>query len=152
MTDILKRTTYIVGDAEKAAKRYEHLFGWTRYYDNELPVDGRFPPVAPDQTHARLIMLKADDPQIGMLGFMSYIGFTPPDARGPMGLGSSVLVIQTDDILGIAERAKAIEGMTIHGPVEWEVPAASGGKLILHTLSATDPDGIYFEASARRPA
>ena len=153
MTEILKRTTFIVADAEAAAQRYEFLFGFTRYYNNELPVDGRFPPVAPDQTPAHLVMLKAEDPKIGMLGFMSYIGFTPPKAQtGQMGIGSSVLVLQTQDTNAVYERAKTIEGMTIYGPEEWEVPAAAGGKLKLHTLSAIDPDGIYFECSSQHPA
>lgn len=152
MTNLLKRTTFIVADAEKAARRYETIFGWTRYYDDELPVDGRFPPVAPDGSVARLIMLKAEDPVIGMLGFLSYLDFDPAAGRTQMGLGSSVLVVAASDVDALADRARSIGDMTVVGPVEWQVPSANGETITLRTVSLSDTDGLYFEVSERAQA
>lgn len=149
MSIIFKRTTFIVADAVAAASRYERIFGWTRYYDDELAVDGRFPPVAPDGTVARLIMLKAEDPIIGMLGFLSYIDYIPPERRTAMGVGSSVLVCSTQNAAALAERARSIKGMTVTGPVDWQVPSSNGQEITLKTVSLADPDGLYFEVSER---
>lgn len=95
-------------------------------------------------------MLKADDPKIGMLGFMSYLDFDPIDKRGNLGLGSAVLVIEADDIDAVAARACKIEGMSVTGPVQWQVPSAAGKQITLNTVSLRDPDGLYFEVSASR--
>jgi hypothetical protein len=149
VTGILKRTTYIVADAEVAASRYERIFGWTRYYDAELPVDGRFPPVAPDGSRARLIMLQAEDPVIGMLGFLSYLDFDPETRRTNMGIGSPVLVVSTSDAAALAKTARAVDGVQATGPVEWQVPAADGQTITLRTVSLSDVDGLYFEVSER---
>ena len=62
LAGILRRTSFVVADAEKIAKFYQHVFGWERFYDNDTPVDARFPPCAPDAALAKLIILKAKDP------------------------------------------------------------------------------------------
>ena len=150
MTNLLKRTTFIVADAESAARRYEWIFGWTRYYDHELKVDGRFPPVAPDGSAAHLVMLRAEDPVIGMLGFLSYRDFVPASGTGAMGLGTAMLVVTTPDANALAKRARSQKEMNVNGPVDWQVPSARGPIITLRTVSLTDTDGLYFEASERR--
>jgi predicted enzyme related to lactoylglutathione lyase len=151
MTDVLKRTTFVVGDADSVARRYEHIFGWTRYYDERLAVDYRFPPIAPDGTRAHLIMLRTVDPKIGMLGLLSYEDFDPPDRRQPgLGIGSSVLVVECEDVMQTASLAKEAGGLQVVGPVEWLVPGACGSPITLRTVSIYDPDGLYWEVSQRR--
>ncbi len=149
MIGILKRTTFVVADAELAAQRYECILRWTRYYDDELLVDGRFPPIAPDGSRARLIMLQAEDPVIGMLGFLSYIDFAPQAPRTGMGIGSPVLVLSTSDAASVANSARSVEGVEATGPVEWQVPASDGRTITLKTVSLADVDGLYFEVSER---
>ncbi|ANY18659.1 hypothetical protein A6F68_00123 [Tsuneonella dongtanensis] len=150
MTPLLKRTTFVVADAQRSAERYEEIFGWSRYYDDELAVDGRFPPIAPDGSIARLIILKADDPRIGMIGFLSYCAFFPAPVADAMRIGSAVLVVETQDADSLARRARAFPDIQVMGPVSWQVPSAQGSVLTLLTVSLRDRDGLYWEASERR--
>lgn len=152
---ILRRTTFLVPDAEAAAKFYVEVFGWTRWYDQELSVDHRFPPAAPDGARARLVLIKAEDPHIGMLGLMQYLD--PPfdtavkTGRTRVSMGEAILVIQATDLDGIHERARARGATIITPPVDWEVPRNDGqGVFKLRTLSLFDPNGIYMEINAFR--
>ena len=151
---IIRRTSFVVSDAEAIADFYQDIFGWTRFYDNETPVDARFPPCAPDAALAKLVILKADDPYIGMLGFMEYVGFTPETAtdkdKPKLGIGDPILVIETQDIYHTYKLAKAANARLVTEPIEWTVKDYSGKGLIhLCTFSFFDPNGIYVEVNTR---
>ncbi|MBV6423310.1 MAG: hypothetical protein NAOJABEB_01100 [Steroidobacteraceae bacterium] len=156
MTDaILRRTTFLVPDAEAAANFYVEVFGWTRWYDQELSVDGRFPPAAPHGARAHLVLIKAEDPHIGMLGLMQYL--EPPfdtavkTGRTRVSMGEAILVVEAKDLDGIHERARARGATIVTAPVDWEVPRNDGqGVFRLRTLSLFDPNGIYIEVNAFR--
>jgi catechol 2,3-dioxygenase-like lactoylglutathione lyase family enzyme len=152
---ILKRTTFIVPDAEAAARFYTTVFGWTPWYDHTLAVDGRFPPAAPSGAKAHLVLLQAEDPKIGMLGLMQYL--EPPfdtavkTGRTRVSMGEAILVIQASDLDGICERARAAGANIVTPPVDWEVPSHDGKSVIrLRTMSMFDPNGIYMEVNAYR--
>ena len=156
-TALLKRTTFVVNDAVAAADFYQRVFGFTVWYDNELPVDARFPPIAPDGALARLIILQVEDPKIGMLGFLSYNTHAAPDVRPgalpapTLGVGTTILVMESRDLDGVHERARAAGAHIVTPPVEWSVPGRAGGPPIpLRALSMYDPNGIYMEISAAR--
>lgn len=151
---IIRRVSFLVADVEATADFYQQVFGWTRFYDNETPVDQRFPPCAPDQTPAKIIILQADDPDIGMVGFMEYQGVTPeqrvdPD-RQTLGLGDSILIIEAQDIQATYEKARAAGARLVCEPVEWTVTATSGdGVIRLSSFSFFDPGGLYVEVNMR---
>lgn len=153
---ILRRTTFVVPDAAAAARFYETVFGWERFYDEVLAVDRRFPPAAPDQAQAHLVILKCRDPHIGMLGFLQYLE-SPFDAAVPpnrtrIRMGEPILVIETQEIDAVHERARAAGASIVSPPVEWQVPAPGGGAPIrLRTMSWFDPQGIYAEINTRLP-
>jgi catechol 2,3-dioxygenase-like lactoylglutathione lyase family enzyme len=152
---LLKRTTFVVADAEAAARFYREVFGYTVWYDNELPVDGRFPPLAPDGAQAHLVILQVEDPKIGMLGFLSYRDFDPADDRqgSPprLGLGTPILVMESRELDAVHERAKTAGAHIVTPPVTWQVPGRDGGPPItLRAFSMFDPNGIYLEISAAR--
>ncbi len=152
--DILKRTTFIVRDAEKAAAFYREVFGWSVWYDNIVAADHRFPPSgAPDKADVRLVILEAADPRIGKLGLLEYLD--PPfdtgvrSSRDKVRMGEPILVIETDDVDGVYERAVAAGADVVTTPVDWEVPTPDGQSTIhLRTVSMFDPNGIYMEVSA----
>ncbi len=73
MSSILRRTTFIVADAQRSAGFYEKVFGWTRFYDHSLTARAGFPPVGPRDEPVKLVLLKAEDPLIGMVGFLQYL-------------------------------------------------------------------------------
>lgn len=152
---LLKRTTFVVPDAAAAARFYRDVFGYTPWYDNELPVDGRFPPLAPDGSVAHLVILQVEDPKIGMLGFLSYRDFEPADDRrgSPprLGIGTPILVMESRDLDGVHARAGAAGACVVTPPVTWQVPGRDGGPPItLRAFSMFDPNGIYLEISAAR--
>jgi catechol 2,3-dioxygenase-like lactoylglutathione lyase family enzyme len=152
---ILKRTTFVVRDAEKAADFYKSVFGWTVWYDNLVAADRRFPPSgAPDKANVRLIMLESADPQLGKLGLLSYVDppfdMGVPTARTMIRMGEPILVINTTDIDGIYDRAAKAGATLVTTPVDWTVPAPDGvSKINLRTISLFDPSGIYMEISQR---
>ena len=154
MTNILKRTTFVVADAERSAKFYAEVFGWTVWYDNKLQADARFPPSgAPDNAEVRLIILQAEDPKIGKLGLLEYLvppfDTDAPENRTKVRFGEPILVIETDDVDGVYQRAQAAGANVITSPVDWTVPAPDGVSSIhLRSVSLYDPNGIYMEVSA----
>ena len=158
LTGILRRTSFVVADAEKIADFYIHVFGWKRFYDNDTPVDARFPPCAPDAALAKLIILKAKDPDIGMLGFMEYLGFEPEVStnkdKATLGIGDPILVIEAMDIDAVYEKVKTSTKTTgarlVTEPIKWTVKDYAGTGLIhLCTFSFFDPIGTYVEVNTR---
>jgi len=153
-TAILRRTSFVTDDADKIARFYEDAFGWSRFYDNETPVDARFPPCAPDAALARLIILKAKHPDIGMVGFMEYIGFEPDVStdkdKKKLGIGDPILVIESYDIDATYERIQKSDAHLVSEPINWTVKNYAGDGLIyLRTFSFFDPIGTYVEVNIR---
>lgn len=154
LAGILRRTSFVVADAEKIADFYQHVFGWERFYDNDTPVDARFPPCAPEAALAKLIILKAKDPDIGMLGFMEYLGFEPEIStnkdKTTLGIGDPILVIEVMDIDAVYEKIKTTEARLVSEPIKWTVKDYAGTGLIhLCTFSFFDPIGTYVEVNTR---
>ncbi len=150
-----KRTTFIVGDAARAAQFYCDVFGMTVWYDNELAVDGRFPPCAPDMSRARLVIVQARDPKIGMLGFLSYIDHSPEETpdftdRTKLRLGDTVLVFEVDDLDETYARASRTDARIVSPPARWVVPGPAGGDIELYSMSLFDAQGIYMEVGQSR--
>lgn len=151
----LKRTTFLVPNAEEAAGFYMHVFGMTKWYDSKVAVHWAFPPAAPDQAPCHLILLKADDPAIGMLGMMQYLD-QPFDSgvkkgRTKVQMGDPLLVFETKDVDGIYQRAKEKGATIVAPPMNWEVPGFNGGPPIkLRTMSMFDPNGVYMEVNFKR--
>ena len=151
---LLKRTTFIVADARASADFYRKVFGWTIWYDNIVRADQRFPPSgAPDRAEVRLIILEAIDPKIGKLGLLEYL--EPPfdtgrlEHRTRVRMGEPILVIETEDVDAVYERALATSARVVTAPVDWEVPSPDGASTIrLRSISMFDPNGIYMEVSA----
>ncbi len=151
---ILRRTSFVVRDADAIATFYQNVFGWSRFYDNDTPVDARFPPCAPDASIARVTILQADDPYIGMLGFLEYASFEPDlttdKNKTKLGIGDPIMVVETKDIDATFERAKTNGARLVSEPVKWTVTNYTGDGLIhLCTFSFFDPNGIYVEVNTR---
>jgi predicted enzyme related to lactoylglutathione lyase len=150
MSSILRRTTFIVADAQRSAGFYEKVFGWTRFYDHSLTARAGFPPVGPRDEPVKLVLLKAEDPLIGMVGFLQYL--EPPFdtgvavQRSKVRMGEAILVIQTDDVDGIHERAMSAGATIATPPTDWQVPSHDGTSVIrLRSMAMFDLDGIYSE-------
>ena len=152
---ILKRTTFVVPDADEAANYCMHVFGWSKWYDNEVAVHQHFPPAAEHNAKSHLILLQVEDPHIGMLGLLQYLD--PPFDKGvkknrtKVGIGDTLLVVETTDIQGVYQRAKEADANIVAPPTDWEVPGFNGGPpILLTTMSMFDPNGIYMEVNFKR--
>jgi catechol 2,3-dioxygenase-like lactoylglutathione lyase family enzyme len=158
MTDILLRSTFIVGDLDAAIRFYTEAFGWRVAYDNVLAVDWRFPPTAPDGAPARLVFFESasDDPEIGGIGFMKYLNHSmtpgPSKHRKTVGEGEAILVVKSADPDAAYQRILKTEAVVVAPPTDWTVPGAVKGQVIrLRTMSLFDPNGIYLEVNLRYP-
>lgn len=152
-TDVFKRTTFVVREAVEAAKFYQDVFGWKIWYNNTLEADYRFPPSgAPDKAKVHLVVLEVNDPKIGKLGLLSYEN--PPfdvgvaQNRTKVRMGETILVVNSQDVKAVYERAKKAGANIISEPIDWKVPGPGDNPEIhLRTLAMFDPNGIYMEVS-----
>jgi catechol 2,3-dioxygenase-like lactoylglutathione lyase family enzyme len=156
LRDVLLRTTFIVESIEEAIRFYTEVFDWTVVYDVVLNVDRRFPPAAPDAARSRLVLFKAEDPEIGGLGFMKYLDDAIPEGptkhRPRLSKGEAILVIKSADPDIVYEKIKDTNAVIVSPPTDWQVPGPQPGQIIrLRTMSLFDPNGIYLEVNLRYP-
>ena len=156
MTDVLLRSTFIVGDIEAAIRFYSDVFGWRVAYDNVLAVDWRFPPAARDGAPARLVIFQGDDPEIGGIGFLKYLDHAfqpgPSKHRKTVGEGEAILVVKSPDPDATYRKIQGTEAVVVAPPTDWTVPSPVKGEVIrLRTMSLFDPNGIYLEVNLRYP-
>ena len=80
----LRRTTLVVRDIEKSLALYRDALGMTVEYDQELTSPGLAMRYGADgQNRSRLVLLKANDSFIGMLGLWQFLDQTEQDLAEP---------------------------------------------------------------------
>jgi catechol 2,3-dioxygenase-like lactoylglutathione lyase family enzyme len=148
MTDVLKRTTLIVRDAERAAKWYEAVFGMSRWMDTPFTLSGKQLAAGGKGDRTRLIIMKCEHDVIGMLGLLEWLEpKMPSPAQLPtrVSFGAPIFVMFSDDARGAIERARKL-GSHIHcEPYEWTVTGADGKQKDLIGAALFDLDGYFFE-------
>ena len=77
-----RRVTMMVSHMESALTIYRDILGMEAYYDQEVEVAVPGAPSGAARTPARLVILKCNDPYIGMLGLMKLLDGSEP-ARPP---------------------------------------------------------------------
>ena len=153
MHNIVRRCTLVVRDARRARDFYASVLGLALYYDRSLTLSGQGVPGRPgDRVH--LVIMKADDPAVGMVGLMEYVSPRkpePPPQPDGLGIGGTVLVVGTDDAEAL--HARAVEwGVRIHSPPHrLELSGADGQPLVMTSTCFYDPDGYFIEANQRHP-
>jgi hypothetical protein len=126
----------------------------TVWYDDEIVLGGVTLPVGARGDRTRLVIMRAEDPAIGMIGLLQFTAPSlpaPPAQRDSLGIGDVVFVVQTDDVAAVHERLQRA-GTRVHAaPHAFEVRGADGTWLRMMTLSFWDPDGYFFEVNQRHP-
>jgi catechol 2,3-dioxygenase-like lactoylglutathione lyase family enzyme len=152
MTDILRRTTLMVRDADAAAHWYESVFGMTRWMDTPFTLSGTQLAAGTKGDQTRLIIMKCDHDFIGMLGLLEW---TDPKMDAPAALptriafGAPIFVVQAVDCAATVERARGL-GSRIHAePLAWTVTGADGKLMDMIGASFWDLDGYFFEVNQR---
>jgi len=155
MSNIVKRTTLIVRDAGRSLEFYRDVLGMTVWYDDEIVLGGFTLPVGAQGDRTRLVIMRATDPVIGMIGLLQFTAPTlpaPESERRTLGIGDVVFVMQTDDVAAVHEQLRQWGARVQAAPHAFDVRGADGSMLRMTTLSFWDPDGYFFEINQRHPS
>lgn len=145
----LRRTTLIVRDMEASLAFYRDALGMTVQYDQRL-TSPRLQRAGGDGVNAsRLVLLRANDSFIGMLGLWQFdTGPEAPAVTEPaFGAGEIVLLFNATDLEARFPAAAAVPGVRVIGPpTPRTYPGQDGGPPIEVMVSMlTDPDGHIVE-------
>ena len=146
---IVKRTTLIVRDMAVSRRWYEHVLGMTVWLDTEyvLSGEGIAAGSAGDRTH--LVIMRAEDEKIGMIGLLQWIDppWPAPEAPTAVQYGAPVFVVETDDAVELARRAAELGSRVHTRQRRFTVTGADGAIRHLLGTALFDPDGHFFECN-----
>ena len=152
MTDILRRTTLIVRDAEASARWYETVFGMTRWMDTPFTLSGRQLAAGKKGDRTRLILMKCEHDFIGMLGLLQWVDppmAAPAEVPTRIEFGVPIFVVNAEDCHATIARARAAGGRIHAEPEAWTVAGADGKPIEMVGASLFDLDGYFFEVNER---
>ena len=139
----LRRTTLLVRDMEASLAFYEGALGLEAYYDEIITSrDG--------SSTSRLVLLRANDPNIGALGLWELDRDAPaPDFGDELMPGEIVLLFNTPELDTVFPAAAASEGVTVLSePALREYPGDGVTYRVMVSM-LRDPDGHIVELNNR---
>ena len=145
----IRRTTLVVRDIDKSLPLYRDALGLTQIYDELIgagvDADGK-----PTPATIRLVMLRANDDFIGVLGLMQRLNQqtpTPEPVFEKAQAGDLILVINVGDLETRFPKIKATPSVRVATePTLVEYPAPGGkGKIPVLFSAVWDPDGNFIE-------
>ncbi|MXY90016.1 MAG: VOC family protein, partial [Gammaproteobacteria bacterium] len=143
----LRRTTLVVNDIERSLEFYRDALGMAVIYDNLILTPRDAAGVEDAERALRLVMLRANDDYIGVVGLLQY--FKPAketvDLAGTSFMeGTAVLLFNVEDLTGAFARASSIEGVVvIDEPMPVSYPSYDGeGVIDVIVSTLQDPDGF----------
>lgn len=148
---LVKRTTLIVRDRARSVAFYRDVLGMSVWYDDEVVLSGVGLAAGARGDRTRLVIMKAEDPVIGMIGLLEFTEppMPVPAPRTRLGIGDIIFVMQGREVEAVHERAKAF-GARIHAaPHAFEVRGADGRVIRMTSLSLWDPDDYFIEYNQR---
>jgi len=152
MADIVRRTTLIVRDAERAAHWYERVFGMTRWMDTPFTLSGRALAAGEKGDLTRLVIMQCEHDFIGMIGLLQWVDpplDAPEELPTRIAFGAPIFVVQAIDCKATTDRARTL-GSRIHAePEAWTVTGADGNSIAMIGSSLFDLDGYFFEVNQR---
>lgn len=147
----VKRTTLKVRDLDKSIPFYKDVLGMTKYYDDKITLSGDLLPGGQKGDVTRLVIMKGDDPIIGMIGLLQWIDPIPdaPEIDYTFDFGKPVFVAQVADVKQTYKSAKKFGSKMMAPLSESEYPGASGNIVRVRSVGVFDPDGHFFECNQR---
>lgn len=146
-----RRVTMLVSQLDPALEIYRDILGMRVHYDQEIVVSGRSLPASEPNARARLVILKCNDPDIGMLGLLKYLDQPLPDATprpspNRLRTGDTLFVMQNENVEEAYRKLKGVEGVQIVAePHVSEFPSGDGGVFRVEGISFYDPNGYFVE-------
>ncbi len=147
MNNIIKRTTLMVRDMDKSLAWYQGVMGMEVYYDKPFTLSGEGLAAGKAGDLIRLVILKCEHPEIGMIGLMQWVDpvMSAPEVPTEVTFGLPTFVVGTDDCAEAHRQAEAL-GTRVHSsPHEWSTEGADGSMKFFLGCSLFDPDGHFFE-------
>ena len=141
----IRRTTFIVNDAEKSLKLYRDALGLKVIYDQMIvsPMDDG------KERKRRLVLMRANDDYIGAVGLLQYIYPEKPQRQEAFEEpvpGDPIIVINAADLDTRWASVEASPGVrVIEKPHLVNYPRAGGGKISVMVSMIRDPDGYWLE-------
>jgi catechol 2,3-dioxygenase-like lactoylglutathione lyase family enzyme len=141
----------MVNEMDQALAIYRDILGMEVYYDNRIVVSGVGLPAGEPDSKTRLVILKCNDPYIGMLGILQYLDppLPAPEPRpvpNRVRAGEIVFVMHNDDVKAAFEKLKLVEGIEmVSEPLISEYPKDDGGVFRVLGISFFDPNGYFIE-------
>lgn len=151
----VRRVTLLVRDVDRSLRLYRDALGLTVVYD-QLIGAGKGADGKPTPATIRLVLLRANDDFVGLIGLMQRLDETPPaaPARAPTDkahAGQPILVINAADLEARFARIAGVPGVTVATrPTPVEYPAPGGGTIPVLFSSIWDPDGFFVEINQLR--
>jgi catechol 2,3-dioxygenase-like lactoylglutathione lyase family enzyme len=146
----LRRTTLVVRDIDASLPLYRDALGLHVVYDEKISgapaTDGK-----PASAGVRLVLMRANDDFIGLLGLMQRLDApvtpVPPPVFQKAQPGGHILVINCADLESRIERVRATPGVRIAEDLHRIEYPAPGGKGVIPVLFSAiwDADGNYVE-------
>jgi catechol 2,3-dioxygenase-like lactoylglutathione lyase family enzyme len=145
----VRRTTLVVRDIDKSLPLYRDALGLKVIYDEKIGggTDKNGKPTPPS---VRLVLLRANDDFVGVLGLMQRLNPAtkpPPPAFQKAQAGQVILVINVADLDTRFARVKATPGVKVAeepSPIEYPAPGGKGRIPVLFS-AVWDPDGNFIE-------
>ncbi|MBI1392769.1 MAG: VOC family protein [Alphaproteobacteria bacterium] len=146
----LRRTTLIVRDIENSLALYRDALGMTVEYDQELTSPGLATRAGADGTNrSRLVLLKANNDYIGMLGLWQFLDQTEKDKAGPDAAdftpGEIVLLFNADNLDEAFPAAAAVANVKVIGEPHLRKYPSPAGDIEVMVSMLVDPDGHTIE-------
>jgi catechol 2,3-dioxygenase-like lactoylglutathione lyase family enzyme len=144
----LRRTTLVVRDIDRSLPLYRDALGLRVIYDEKLGG-----PTGPDgkltAPTTRLVLLRANDDFIGVLGLMQRLNVSDPVPEPVFRKaqpGGLILVFNVQDLEARFERIRATPHVKVaEAPLRVEYPAPGGGVIPVMFSAIWDADGNFVE-------
>ena len=145
----LRRTTLVVRDLENSLALYRDALGMTVEYDQELTSPNLGRAGSDGKNRSRLVLLKANDDYIGMLGLWQFLDQTeqdraPPDAAD-FTPGDIVLLFNAENLDEAFAKAAKVRGVTVIGAPKLRKYPSPAGDIEVMVSMLVDPDGHTVE-------
>jgi catechol 2,3-dioxygenase-like lactoylglutathione lyase family enzyme len=151
----VRRVTLVVRDVDRSLAVYRDAIGLQVVYD-QLIGGGTGPDGKPKPPTIRLVLLRANDDFVGLIGLMQRLDDTPPpppEKPQRARAGQSILVINAKDLDTRFPKLAATPGVTVAtAPTPVEYPAPGGGTIPVLFSAVWDPDGFFVELNQLRGA
>jgi len=154
MTDLplpkIKRTTVVVRDINASRAFYRDILGMKVWYDRPFTFSGNGFPNTKAGDQCQLVIMEAQDPDIGKIGLLQYTNPPLPPAPLPdmIGIGGVIFVGEVDDVDVLAARLTAAGHPIQTPPHLFEVTGADGALKRMRRICFFDPDRLFFELSS----